>query len=415
MKNYTNKLQNSEGENMNIQFSPPDITEKEIDAVSEVLRSGWITTGPKTKELEKKIAEYCKVERAVCLNSQTACAEMALRLLEIGEGDEVITSAYTYTASASIIEHVGAKIVLVDVNEDNLEMDYEQLEKAVTHKTKAIIPIDIAGIPCDYERLYEIVERKKSLFTPSNDLQRAIGRISIMADTAHSFGAKRNGKMAGSMADFSSFSFHAVKNFTTAEGGALTWKNIDGIDNEYIYKQIQLLSLHGQSKDALAKTQIGAWEYDILMPGFKCNMTDIMAAIGHVQLERYPGMLKRRREIIEKFDKAFKNQGIKTLKHYDDKNISSGHLYITKVEGINSEQRSEIIIKMAEAGITCNVHYKPLPMLSAYKNMGFDIKDYPNAFKHFENEITLPLHTKLTDEEVNYIIEKYIEIIKEYR
>lgn len=415
MKNYTNKLQNSEGENMNIQFSPPDITEKEIDAVSEVLRSGWITTGPKTKELEKKIAEYCKVERAVCLNSQTACAEMALRLLEIGEGDEVITSAYTYTASASIIEHVGAKIVLVDVNEDNLEMDYEQLEKAVTDKTKAIIPIDIAGIPCDYERLYEIVERKKSLFTPSNDLQRAIGRISIMADTAHSFGAKRNGKMAGSMADFSSFSFHAVKNFTTAEGGALTWKNIDGIDNEYIYKQIQLLSLHGQSKDALAKTQIGAWEYDILMPGFKCNMTDIMAAIGHVQLERYPGMLKRRREIIEKFDKAFKNQGIKTLKHYDDKNISSGHLYITKVEGINSEQRSEIIIKMAEAGITCNVHYKPLPMLSAYKNMGFDIKDYPNAFKHFENEITLPLHTKLTDEEVNYIIEKYIEIIKEYR
>lgn len=415
MKNYTNKLQNSEGENMNIQFSPPDITEKEIDAVSEVLRSGWITTGPKTKELEKKIAEYCKVERAVCLNSQTACAEMALRLLEIGEGDEVITSAYTYTASASIIEHVGAKIVLVDVNEDNLEMDYEQLEKAVTDKTKAIIPIDIAGIPCDYERLYEIVERKKSLFTPSNDLQRAIGRISIMADTAHSFGAKRNGKTAGSMADFSSFSFHAVKNFTTAEGGALTWKNIDGIDNEYIYKQIQLLSLHGQSKDALAKTQIGAWEYDILMPGFKCNMTDIMAAIGHVQLERYPGMLKRRREIIEKFDKAFKNQGIKTLKHYDDKNISSGHLYITKVEGINSEQRSEIIIKMAEAGITCNVHYKPLPMLSAYKNMGFDIKDYPNAFKHFENEITLPLHTKLTDEEVNYIIEKYIEIIKEYR
>lgn len=396
-----------------IPFSPPDISEKEINNVVEVLKSGWITTGPKTKLFEKEIAKYCSTERAVCLNSQTACAEMALRLLEIGPGDEVITSAYTYTASASIIDHVGAKIVLVDTQTESFEMDYNLLEDAITEKTKAIIPVDLGGVPCDYERIFEIVEKKKALFKPSSEIQKAIGRVAVLADTAHSFGATRNGKPTGSLADFSSFSFHAVKNLTTAEGGALTWRNIEGIDNEDIYKKLQLLSLHGQSKDALAKTQLGAWEYDIVGPWFKCNMTDIMAAIGLGQLERYPEMLKRRKEIIEKFDSALKPLGIQTLPHYDEINQSSGHLYLTRISGINAEKRNEIIIKMAEMGISCNVHYKPIPMHTAYKNLGFDIKDFPNAYKMFENEISLPLHTCLTDEDVEYVIENYTKIVRE--
>ena len=396
-----------------IPFSPPDISEKEINNVVEVLKSGWITTGPKTKLFEKEIAKVCNTERAVCLNSQTACAEMALRLLEIGPGDEVITSAYTYTASASIIDHVGAKIVLVDTQEDCFEMDYDKLEQAITEKTKAIIPVDLGGVPCNYERIFEIVEKKKDLFSPCSEIQKAIGRVAVLADTAHSFGATRNGKPTGCLADFSSFSFHAVKNLTTAEGGALTWRNIEGIDNEAIYKKLQLLSLHGQSKDALAKTQLGAWEYDIVGPWFKCNMTDIMAAIGLGQLERYPDMLKRRKEIIEKFDKALKPLGVKTLPHYDHVNQSSGHLYLTRIPGIDTEKRTEIIIKMAEAGISCNVHYKPIPMHTAYKNLGFDIKDFPNAYKMFENEISLPLHTCLTDEEVDYVIENYTKIVRE--
>lgn len=397
-----------------IPFSPPDISDLEINNVVEVLKSGWITTGPKTKLFEKKIAEYCQTERAVCLNSQTACAEMALRLLGIGAGDEVITSAYTYTASASIIDHVGAKIVLVDTQEDSFEMDYSKLEEAITEKTKAIIPVDLGGVPCDYERIFQVVEKKKSLFNPTSDIQKALGRVAVLADTAHSFGATRNGKKTGSLADFSSFSFHAVKNLTTAEGGALTWRNIEGIDNEDIYKRVQLLSLHGQSKDALAKTQLGAWEYDIAGPWFKCNMTDIMAAIGLGQLERYEGMLARRKEIIEKFDKALKPLSVQTLPHYDETNQSSGHLYLTRVPGIDFEKRNEIIIKMAELGITCNVHYKPLPLHTAYKNLGFDIKDYPNAYKMFENEISLPLHTCLSDEDVDYVIENYIKIVREY-
>ena len=396
-----------------IPFSPPDISELEINNVVEVLKSGWITTGPKTKLFEKKIAEFCGTERAVCLNSQTACAEMALRLLEIGPGDEVITSAYTYTASASIIDHVGAKIVMVDTQEDSYEMDYAKLEEAITEKTKAIIPVDIGGVPCDYEKIFQIVEGKKNLFKPNSDIQKALGRVAVLADTAHSFGAERNGVKTGALADFSSFSFHAVKNLTTAEGGALTWRNIEGVDNEDIYKKVQLLSLHGQSKDALAKTQLGAWEYDIVGPWFKCNMTDIMAAIGLGQLERYEGMLARRKEIIEKFDSALKPLGIQTLPHYDEKNQSSGHLYLTRIPGIDSEKRSEIIIKMAELGISCNVHYKPLPMHTAYKNLGFDIKDFPNAYKMFENEISLPLHNCLSDEDVDYVIENYTKIVRE--
>ena len=399
---------------MNISFSPPDISEAEINEVAEALRSGWITTGPRTKELERKTAAYVGTERAVCLNSQTACAEMALRLMEIGEGDEVITSAYTYTASASVIEHVGAKIVLVDCQGNSLEMDYDVLEAAITARTKAIIPVDIAGIPCNYDRIFEIVESKKYLFKPNSELQKALGRIAVMADTAHAFGATWNGKPVGSIADFSSFSWHAVKNFTTAEGGALSWRTIDGVDNEVIYKQLQLFSLHGQSKDALAKTQLGAWEYDIVGTWYKCNMTDIMAAIGLAQFERYPAMLKRRKEIIGKYDEALKPLGVEVLSHYTDEYESSGHLYLTKVPNITVEQRNEIIIKMAEEGVACNVHYKPLPMHTAYKNLGFDIKNYPNAYKHFANEISLPLHTRLTDEEVEYVIEKYRKVLKEY-
>ena len=398
----------------NIPFSPPDISQLEIDNVIEALKSGWITTGPKTKQFEREIAEFCGTERAVCLNSQTACAEMALRVMGIGPGDEVITSAYTYTASASIIDHVGAKIVLVDTQPDCFEMDYDALEKAITERTKAIIPVDLGGVPCDYDRIFEIVESKKHLFKPSSDLQKALGRVAVMADTAHAFGAQWHGKMAGSIADFSSFSFHAVKNLTTAEGGALTWRTIPGVDNEDIYKKLQLLSLHGQSKDALAKTQLGAWEYDIVGPWFKCNMTDIMAAIGLGQIKRYPDMLKRRKEIIQKFDNACKPLGIMTLPHYTDDWQSSGHLYLTRVPGITLEQRNEIIIKMAEQGVACNVHYKPLPMHTAYKNLGFDIKDYPNAYNMFANEISLPLHTCLTDEDVEYVIEKFVSIVGGY-
>ena len=383
---------------MNIPFSPPDITEAEILEVAQALRSGWITTGPRTKELERQVAAFCGTDRAVCLNSQTACAEMALRLLGVGPGDEVITSAYTYTASASIIDHVGAKIVLVDTQEASLEMDYEKLEAAITEKTKAIIPVDLGGIPCNYARLYEIVESKRGLFQPNSDIQRALGRVAIMADTAHSFGASQKGIMAGALADFSSFSFHAVKNLTTAEGGALTWKTIPGIDNEAIYKQLQLFSLHGQSKDALAKTKLGAWEYDIVGPWFKCNMTDVAAAIGLSQMKRYDAMLARRKEIIGRYDAALKPLGVLVLPHYTENHQSSGHLYLTRIPGITPEQRNEIITKMAERGVACNVHYKPLPMHTAYKNMGFDIGDFPNAYDNFANEISLPLHTCLTDE-----------------
>lgn len=398
----------------NIPFSPPDISEVEIEEVISALKSGWITTGPKTKQLEREVAEYCGVNRAVCLNSQTACAEMALRLLGIGEGDEVITSAYTYTASASIVCHVGAKLVLIDTQENSLEMDYDQLENAITENTKAIIPIDLAGIPCDYDKLFEIVERKRNLFEPKNKIQKAMGRIAICADTAHSFGASWRGQKTGSIADFSSFSFHAVKNLTTAEGGALTWKSFDGFDDEEIYKQVQLFSLHGQSKDALAKTQVGAWEYDIIGPWYKCNMTDVAAGIGLGQMKRYDDLLARRKEIITRYDNAFKPLGIEVLDHYTSNYQSCGHLYITRIPNITLEQRHEIIVKMAEEGIVCNVHYKPLPMMTAYKNLGFDIKNYPNAYKQFENEITLPLHTCLSDEDVEYVIEKYSKIVSEY-
>lgn len=399
---------------MNIPFSPPDITEEEINEVSEALRSGWITTGPRTKELEKEVAELCGVNKAVCLNSQTACGEMTLRLLGIHEGDEVITSAYTYTASASVVCHVGAKLVLVDTQKNSLEMDYDKLADSITEKTKVIIPVDLGGVPCDYDKIFSIVESKKHLFHPENKLQEKIGRVIVMADTAHAFGATYHGKPVGSVADFSNFSFHAVKNFTTAEGGAAVWRDIEGIDSDKLYKQYQLFSLHGQSKDALAKTKLGAWEYDIVGPWYKCNMTDVVAGIGLAQMRRYKGLLARRKEIIGKYDAAFKPLGIKVLDHYNDEHQSSGHLYITRIPGITSEQRSEIITKMAEKGVACNVHYKPLPMMTAYKNLGFDIKDYPNAYENFANEITLPLHTKLTDEEVDYVIEQFSRIVKEY-
>lgn len=400
---------------MNIPFSPPDMSELEIQEVANALRSGWITTGPKVKEFERKIASYCGVNRAVCLNSQTACAEMALRVLGIGEGDEVIVPAYTYTASASIVCHVGAKLILVDSQKDSPEMDYDKVAEAITENTKAIIPVDLGGVPCDYDRLFAIVNEKKGLFRPANKIQQAIGRVAVMADTAHAFGAWWHGKPIGSVADFSSFSFHAVKNLTTAEGGALTWRTIPGIDDEEIYRQLQLLSLHGQNKDALAKTQLGAWEYDIVGTWYKCNMTDVMGGIGLAQLERYPNMLKRRKEIIERYDAALRPIGVETLNHYTDNHESSGHLYITRVPNVTLEQRNSIIIKMAEKGIACNVHYKPLPMHTAYKNLGFDIKDYPNAYNLFANEITLPLHTRLTDEEVAYVIENFVKIIESIR
>lgn len=397
-----------------ILFSPPDISDLEVAEVAGTLKSGWITTGPKTKQLEKNISEWIGTEKCVCLNSQTACAEMALHVLGIGTDDEVITCAYTYTASASVIDHVGAKIVLIDTQKNSLEMDYDALEMAINEKTKAIIPVDLAGIPCDYDRIFEIVERKKHLYKPNNEIQSALGRVAIMADTAHAFGAKWHGKMIGSVADFSSFSFHAVKNLTTAEGGALTWKTIPGISNEDIYSKLQLLSLHGQSKDALAKTKLGAWEYDVVGTYYKCNMTDVVAAIGLKQFERYPDMLKRRKEIIEKYDAKLRPIGVETLNHYTDEWESSGHLYLTHIPGITVEQRNEIIVKMAEQGVACNVHYKPLPMHTAYKNMGFDIKDYPNAYAHYANEITLPLHTCLTDDDVEYVIDQYVDIIDKY-
>lgn len=395
----------------NIPFSPPDMTEAEVKEVSEAILSGWITTGPRTKELERQIAEYIGINKAVCLNSQTACAEMALRVLGVGEGDEVIVPAYTYTASASIVCHIGATLVFADIQPHSLEMDYNQVEELITPRTKVIIPVDLAGIPCDYDRLIDIVEGKRHIFHANNKIQEAMGRIAICADAAHSFGASRNGKMIGSIADFSSFSFHAVKNFTTAEGGALTWKSISGIEDEDIYRMVQLFSLHGQSKDALAKTKLGAWEYDIIGPWYKCNMTDIMAALGLVQMKRYPTLLQRRKDIILKYDEALKNFGVEVLDHYNEKYQSSGHLYITRIPNITLEQRQNIIEQMAERGIATNVHYKPLPMMTAYKNLGFNIQDYPNAYAHFANEITLPLHTRLTDEEIEYIISNYIEVI----
>ncbi len=420
----------SDGENFiikrNIAFSPPDVGEAEAAEASKAICSGWITTGPRVKALESKIASWIGVEKAVCLNSQTACAETALRLLGIGSmaggssTDEVITCAYTYTASASVINHVGAKIVLVDCQPDSYLIDYDAVEEAITENTKAIIPIDLGGIPCDYDRLFEIVEKKKALFSPSNDIQRAIGRVAICADTAHSFGSSWHGRMVGSIADFSSFSFHAVKNFTTAEGGCLTWKDIEdrdcvpGISNEEIYHRIQLLSLHGQSKDALAKTQLGAWEYDIVNLGYKCNMTDITAAVGLVQFDRYPGLLAKRRKINEAYDAAFKPLGLEVMPHYTEDYTSTGHLYLVRVPGIKPEQRNEIIEKMAEEGIVCNVHYKPLPMHTAYKALGYKIEDFPNSYNRYANLITLPNHTKLSDEDVAYVIEKFCGIVKGY-
>lgn len=399
---------------MKIPFSPPDISEEEIAEVVDALKSGWITTGPKTKTLENELLEYTGTNRGVCLNSQTAAAEMTLRVLGIGPGDEVITTAYTYTATASVIDHVGAKIVLVDTQEDSLEMDYEKASELINKSTKAIIPVDLAGVPCDYDKIYKIVEEKKDLFTASNDIQKCFNRVIVLADTAHSLGATYKGKKVGSVADFSCFSFHAVKNFTTAEGGFATWNDIDGIDNEDIYKQYQLYSLHGQSKDALSKTKLGSWEYDVIGPWYKCNMTDVLASIGLAQIKRYDSLLARRKEIISRYDENFRSLGIETLDHYNDNHNSSGHLYLTRIPGISGEDRNKIIEDMAEKGIACNVHYKPLPLLTAYKNLGFNIENYPNAFDHYENEITLPLHTKLTDEEVDYVIEEYSNIVKDY-
>ncbi len=401
-------------ERMNIPFSPPDITEQEIQSVIQALRSGWITTGPRTKELEQKVAQRCGTQRAVCLNSQTACGELALRLLGIGPGDEVIVPAYTYTATASVVDHVGAKLVLVDCKEDSWEMDYDKAEAAITSRTKAIIPVDLGGVPCDYSRVHALVQRKKHLFQPSSPLQEALGRVAILADTAHSFGASRDGMPTGSLADFSAFSFHAVKNLTTAEGGALTWKPIPGVDDDDLYRQLQLFSLHGQSKDALAKTQQGSWEYDIVGLWYKCNMTDVVAAIGLAQMERYDCLLGRRREIIAMYDAALLPLGIQTLSHYTQQHSSSGHLYLTRIPGITAQQRNRIIEEMAQRGISTNVHYKPLPMHTAYRELGFDIQDFPNAYAMFANEITLPLHTNLTDDQVAYVIKHYVEILRAY-
>ena len=399
---------------MNIPFSPPDIGEDEIQSVIDALKSGWITTGPKTKQFEREIAKLCNTEKAVCLNSATASLELTLRILGIGEGDEVITSSYTYTASASPIAHVGAKIVLVDTQKDSFEMDYEKLANAITEKTKVIIPVDVAGILCDYDKIFKIVEEKKKLFKANNDIQKIYNRIIVVADSAHGFGAKKDGKMSGEFADFTTFSFHAVKNLTTGEGGAAVWKSKEELDNEAIYKQYQLLSLHGQTKDALHKNTLGTWEYDIVDTYYKCNMTDIMAGIGLAQIARYPKLVERRHQIISKYNEAFKDLPVMVLNHKDENHRSSGHLYLTRIKGINEEQRNEIIIKMAERGIACNVHYKPLPMLTAYKKLGFDIANYPNAYDFYKNEITLPLYSKLTDEQVEYIIENFKEIVGEY-
>ncbi|CEN94072.1 DegT/DnrJ/EryC1/StrS family aminotransferase [Paraclostridium sordellii] len=396
---------------MNIPFSPPDITEVEINNVVEVLKSGWITTGPKTKEFERKIADYCNTNKAICLNSATAGMEMTLRVLGIGPGDEVITSAYTYTASASVIHHVGAKIVLVDTAKNSYQMDYDKLADSITEKTKAVICVDLAGVPCDYDRVFEVVNNKKELFNANNELQESIGRVAVIADGAHSFGAMYKGKMSGNIADFTSFSFHAVKNLTTAEGGAVTWKDIDGIDDEELYKRYNCLSLHGQTKDALAKTKVGSWEYDIIEPAYKCNMTDIMAAIGLGQLDRYEDLLSHRKEIINKYDDLLENvEGIEVLKHFTDEYTSSGHLYLVRLIDKDIEFRNEVITKLAKAGIATNVHYKPLPLLTAYKNLGFDILDYPNAFDMYKNEITLPLNTSIDLEQVEWIKNKLVHI-----
>ena len=401
-------------ERRNIPFSPPDISELEIQEVCKALRSGWITTGPRTKELEKRLAQFCHTNKVVCLNSATAAEELNLRVLGIGEGDEVLVPAYTYTASASAVIHVGAKVVFVDSQKDSTEMDYDQMAELINERTKAIIAVDIAGIPCDYNRIYRVIESKKHLFSPSSEVQNALGRIAVVADCAHGLGASREGKMTGELADFTSFSFHAVKNFTTAEGGAATWRCISGIDDEVLYKQYQLFSLHGQSKDALAKTKLGAWEYDIVGPWYKCNMTDVMAAMGLKQLDRYSGLLEKRREVIKQYDVMCDSIGILRLNHYTDKYMSSGHLYLTRIPGITEEQRNEIIEKMAERGIACNVHYKPLPMMTAYKNLGWDIKDFPNAYDYYHNLISLPLHTRLTDEDIAYVVENFVDVVKGY-
>ena len=397
----------------NIKFSPPDITQEEIDEVVDTLKSGWITTGPKTKLFENRIAEYVGTKKAVALNSQTAGMELILRVLGIGQGDEVIVPSYTYTATASVVNHVGAKIVMVDCSENSFEMDYSKIPDLINENTKAIIAVDLAGIVADYKTIYEIVESKKKLFKSSNEIQEKIGRIAVLADTAHSFGAKQNGIMAGNIADFSSFSFHAVKNLTTAEGGAVTWKTIEGVDDEDIYKEFMLLSLHGQNKDALSKNKLGAWEYDIKMTGYKCNMTDIMAAIGIAQLNRYDKLLARRKEIIEKYNKALKDYNVQFLNHYDENHSSSGHLYLLRLLGKDENYRNEFITKLAEQGIASNVHYKPLPMMTAYKELGFDIANYPNAYNMYKNEVTLPLHTLLTDEDVDYIIENVTKLLGE--
>lgn len=405
---------------MKIPFSPPDIGEAEIAQVADTLRSGWITTGPKTKELERQVASFCHTSRAVCLNSATAAMELTLHQLGIGPGDEVITCAYTYTASASVVCHVGAKLVLVDCckpsdgGSDCYQMDYDALERAITPRTKAIIPVDLGGVVCDYDRIFEIVERRKALFTPSdNKIQQALGRVAVMADAAHAFGAQWHGRMCGEIADFTCFSFHAVKNFTTAEGGAVTWRDLPGIDNEEIYKNYMLLSLHGQSKDALAKTQLGAWEYDIVMPGYKCNMTDIMAAIGLAQMQRYPDLLARRKQIITRYNQVMDTLPVSYLRHYGEDFASSGHLYLVRLNGRDEQFRNDFIVKMAEREIATNVHYKPLPMHTAYKKLGFDIKDFPNAFAMYRNEVTLPLHTLLTDEQVEFLLETFVQLLRD--
>lgn len=398
---------------MHIPFSPPDISDSEIDEVIDTLKSGWITTGPKTKKFENDITSYCGSAKTVCLSSATTSLEMTLRILGIGKGDEVIVPAYTYTASCSVICHVGATPVIVDSQKDNVEMDYELMADAISEKTKAIIPVDIAGILCDYDKIFEVVENKKELFNPNSDLQKIFNRIIVIADCAHGFGAEKNNKKAGTFADFTCFSFHAVKNLTTAEGGAVTWINHEGIDNDELYKKYQIYSLHGQTKDALAKTT-GSWEYDILIPGYKCNMTDIQASIGLVQLNRYDGLLKRRHEIIAKYDAAFSEYPFITQFHKTENSISSGHLYLLRIEDINMEKRNEIISKMGERGVSTNVHYKPLPLLTAYKELGFDIADYPNAYNLFLNEISLPLYSTLSDEAVDYIIDNLLEVVKDY-
>lgn len=396
----------------NIPFSPPDMTEAEANEVREAILSGWITTGPRTKEFERLIAICCQTKKAVALNSATAAMELTLRVLGVGEGDEVIVPAYTYTATASVVHHVGAKIVMVDVAPGSFEIDYDSIADAITERTKVVMPVDLGGVMCDYDRVFAAVESKRELFRPANDIQKAFGRVVVLADAAHAFGARRHDRMCGEVADFTSFSFHAVKNLTTAEGGAITWKSIPGIDDEWLYKQYQLLSLHGQSKDALAKTQLGAWEYDIVAPDYKCNMTDISAAIGLVQIRRYDELLHRRRQIVERYNEALKDCNVQVLNHYGDDHQSSGHLYLVRLLGKDCEYRNEVIRKMAERGIACNVHYKPLPMMTAYKNLGFDIKDYPNAYRQFENEVTLPLHTRLSDEDVEYVIGNFVEILK---